>query len=54
MDIGLPQERKQTVALSEMIKYPFVFDHDGERSMLYNGNGYGKTGVGLAVMTKGS
>lgn len=35
---------------SEMIEYPFVFDHDGERYMLYNGNGYGKTGFGLAVL----
>lgn len=35
---------------SEMIEYPFVFDYDGRRYMLYNGNGYGKTGVGLAVL----
>lgn len=35
---------------SEMIEYPFVFDHNGERYMLYNGNSYGKTGVGLAVL----
>lgn len=35
---------------SEMIEYPFVFDHEGRRYMLYNGNGYGKTGFGLAVM----
>jgi len=35
---------------SEMICYPFVFDHKGKRYMLYNGNGYGKTGFGLAVM----
>jgi hypothetical protein len=35
---------------SEMIEYPFVFDHKGERFMLYNGNGYGKTGFGLAVL----
>lgn len=34
----------------EMIEYPFVFDHSGERYMLYNGNGYGKTGFGLAVL----
>ena len=34
---------------SEMIEYPFVFDHDGERYMLYNGNGYGRSGFGLAV-----
>lgn len=37
---------------SEMIEYPFVFDHKGERYMLYNGNGYGKTGFGLAVLEK--
>jgi hypothetical protein len=35
---------------SEMNEYPFVFDHRGERYMLYNGNGYGKTGMGLAVL----
>jgi predicted GH43/DUF377 family glycosyl hydrolase len=35
---------------SEMIEYPFVFDHGGERYMLYNGNGYGKTGIGLAIL----
>lgn len=35
---------------SEMIEYPFVFDHKGLRYMLYNGNGYGITGFGLAVL----
>jgi len=35
---------------SEMIEYPFVFDHKGQRYMLYNGGGYGKTGFGLAVL----
>ena len=39
---------------SQMIEYPFVFDHDGIRYMLYNGNGYGKTGFGLAVLEGGS
>jgi len=34
---------------SEMIEYPYIFDHQGKRYMLYNGNGYGKTGIGLAV-----
>lgn len=38
---------------SEMIAYPFVFDHKGNRYMLYNGNGYGKTGFGLAVLSDG-
>lgn len=35
---------------SEMIEYPFIFDHKGTRYMLYNGNSYGKTGFGLAVI----
>jgi hypothetical protein len=35
---------------SEMIEYPFVFNHDGQQYMLYNGNGYGKSGFGLAVL----
>jgi len=34
----------------DMIEYPFVFSHNGEWLMLYNGNGYGKTGFGLAVL----
>ena len=35
---------------SEMICYPYIFDHKGERYMLYNGNGYGASGIGLAVL----
>jgi hypothetical protein len=35
---------------SEMVEYPFVFDHAGARYMLYNGNGYGRSGFGLAVL----
>jgi hypothetical protein len=35
---------------SEMIEYPFVFDHKGHRYMLYNGNDYGRTGFGLAIL----
>lgn len=34
---------------SEMIEYPCVFDAAGRRYMLYNGNGFGGTGIGLAV-----
>jgi hypothetical protein len=29
--------------------YPFVFAHDGRRYMLYNGNGYGREGFGIAI-----
>ena len=35
---------------SEMIEYPFVFKHKGKHYMLYNGNEYGKTGFGLAIL----
>jgi hypothetical protein len=35
---------------SEMVEYPFVFDHKGSRFLLYNGNGYGQTGFGIAVL----
>lgn len=37
---------------SEMVCYPYVFDYSGERYMLYNGNGYGKTGFGLAILER--
>ncbi len=37
---------------SEMVAYPYVFRHNGHLYMLYNGNGYGKTGVGLAVLER--
>lgn len=35
---------------SEMIAYPFVFQHRAQTYMLYNGNGFGLTGFGLAVL----
>jgi hypothetical protein len=37
---------------SEMICYPFVIEHKGERYMLYNGNQYGKEGFGIAKWKK--
>lgn len=37
---------------AETVDYPFVFDHAGERYMLYNGNSYGATGFGLAVLER--
>ena len=36
---------------SEMQAYPAVFDHGGTRWMLYNGNGYGATGIGYATQS---
>lgn len=37
---------------SKMIEYPFVFSHNEQHYMLFNGNEYGQTGFGLAVMTE--
>lgn len=47
-DVGLSVSRSGWDA--EMIEYPIVFDVGGVRRMLYNGNGYGATGIGLAVL----
>lgn len=35
---------------SQMTAYPAVFDWKDQRYMLYNGNNYGQTGIGLAVL----
>jgi hypothetical protein len=37
---------------SETIEYPYVLDHKDKRYMFYNGNRYGLTGFGLAVLEK--
>jgi predicted GH43/DUF377 family glycosyl hydrolase len=39
---------------SESIQYAHVFRHREHLYMLYNGNGYGKTGFGLAICAEGS
>jgi len=35
---------------SLMMEYPFVYVQDGVKYMLYNGNGFGETGIGYAVL----
>jgi len=35
---------------SEMICYACIFEYQGKTMMLYNGNGYGKSGFGLAIL----
>ena len=37
---------------SRMTCYPCVFDHGGERYMLYNGDGYGESGFGIAILER--
>ncbi len=38
---------------SDEVCYPSVFEHGGRRYLLYCGNGYGRTGFGLAVWEAG-
>ena len=55
---GLVWRRRDDLALvgrpgvweAESVEYPSIFDHGGSRYMLYNGNGYGRTGFGLAIL----
>ena len=35
---------------SLMIGYPYVYEHGGRKHMLYNGNGFGESGFGHAVL----
>jgi hypothetical protein len=37
---------------SQMVAYPCVFDHGFRRYLLYNGDGFGRTGIGLAVLDR--
>ena len=37
---------------SVMMAYPFVYEHRGSKYMLYNGNGFGESGIGYAVLTE--
>jgi hypothetical protein len=39
---------------SEMVAYPWVGDISGRRRMLYNGNSYGRTGMGQAILEEGA
>ena len=34
---------------SQMVEYACVFEHEHRKYMLYNGNNYGRSGIGLAI-----
>jgi hypothetical protein len=36
----------------EMVEYPLVINHLGEKILFYNGNHFGQSGVGYAVLKK--
>jgi len=35
---------------SAMIAYPYVYEHKGRKYMVYNGNGFGRSGFGYATL----
>lgn len=37
---------------SIMMEYPYVYEHKGRKYMLYNGNGFGETGFGYAILNE--
>lgn len=37
---------------SVMMEYPYVYEHKGKKYMLYNGDGFGKSGFGYAVLER--
>lgn len=42
-------ERSETGWDSEMMEYCSLYEHAGLRYLLYNGNGFGQTGIGYAI-----
>lgn len=51
-EVGI--SRSETGWDSEMIEYPMVFDLNGDRHLFYNGNTFGKTGFGWAMLQTNS
>ena len=37
---------------SEMVTYAHVYEYQGNKHMMYNGNGFGKSGIGYAVLAE--
>lgn len=47
-EVGI--ERSESGWDSQMMEYPYVYEHKGKKHMLYNGNGFGETGFGYAIL----
>jgi len=47
-EVGI--ERSEDGWDSEMMEYPYVYGHKGRKHMLYNGNGFGESGFGHAML----
>lgn len=50
-DEELGIERSESGWDSEMMEYSSLYQHEGHNYLFYNGNGFGKTGIGYAVQT---
>jgi predicted GH43/DUF377 family glycosyl hydrolase len=37
---------------NQMVEYPHVFEFEKQTYMFYNGNGFGDTGFGYAILSK--
>lgn len=48
-EVGI--ERSEFGWDSEMIEYCFVYRHQNVKYLFYNGNGFGKSGIGYAILT---
>ena len=47
-DVGI--KRSEDGWDSVMMEYPYVYEHRGRKYLLYNGNGFGETGFGYAIL----
>ena len=47
-EVGI--ERSEDGWDSVMMEYPYVYWHHGRKYLLYNGNGFGETGFGYAIL----
>lgn len=52
MDERVGIERSATGWDSEMLAYPWVYEHEGRKYMLYCGNGFSAAGFGYAVLAE--
>ena len=48
-DAGIDVSKNKNEWDSEMIEYPYIIKYKSKYFMFYNGNSYGKDGVGLAI-----
>jgi hypothetical protein len=48
--IDMPIAQNENDFDNRAVTYPFVFEHKSKKYMFYNGNEFGKAGIGLAIL----